>query len=71
MAFAGILLGAVGGLLAAMVTLALGAGWIAALTVYALGGGALATLLIAAAALRAERQNMPAGYAAAGARPDC
>ena len=71
MAFAGVLLGALGGLVAAVVALAMGAGWLAALSVYALGGGALATLLIAAAALRPTQRATPADYAAIGARTDC
>lgn len=70
MAFAGVLVGAVGGIAAALVALALGAGWLTALSIYALGGGALAALLIAAATLRPERRETPADYSAIGARTD-
>ncbi|RBI84037.1 hypothetical protein DRV85_13555 [Rhodosalinus halophilus] len=55
MALAGILLGAFGGMAAALVALAMGAGWLQALALYVFGGAALALILIAVAALRQER----------------
>jgi hypothetical protein len=70
MAFAGILLGAVGGIAAAVVALAMGAGWLAALSVYALGGGMLAAMLIGMAALRPARRDVRDGYVASGARTE-
>jgi hypothetical protein len=55
MALAGILLGAFGGMAAALVALAMGAGWLQALALYVFGGAALALTLIAVAALRQGR----------------
>lgn len=51
MAFAGILLGVAGGLLAAVAALVFGAGWAVALGLYVLGGSALAFGLTTMAAL--------------------
>jgi hypothetical protein len=70
MAFAGVLLGAIGGITAAVVALAMGAGWLTALSVYALGGGMLAALLIGLAALRTAPRDVRSGYVASGARTE-
>ncbi|MFP4405776.1 hypothetical protein [Rhodosalinus sp.] len=70
MAFAAVLLGAVGGIAAAVVALAMGAGLLTALSVYALGGGALAALLIGLAALRPAPRHIRRGYVASGARTE-
>lgn len=52
MAFAGILLGVAGGLLAAVAALVFGAGWAVALGLYVLGGSALAFGVTTMASLR-------------------
>ncbi|MFP4275241.1 MAG: hypothetical protein ACLFRU_09470 [Paracoccaceae bacterium] len=69
MAFGGILIGSISGLVAAVLALSLfGAGWIAALGIYALGGTLTALLAIGYAMLSRERSQTALPAQAQGLR---
>ena len=68
MAFAATFIGAVGGMVAGAIALALGAGWAVALVLYVLGGTTLAFALTITAALRPARRTRVVDLAPAAER---